>query len=455
MTALGYNPKNVGFDPSTITGHDFEGEDQTPAFEQYVNHGAMLDMGGFRFNPEAVYEQSLLIAGGSVYAVRNNLNPLPVGDNALTVYRTIVPATHTYLPASLVGLQRVLVPNQHNMGEGITYLASTVSNHSQTGQHALYDVESVLPSGLDLAGSIAAYIYLPKFESLYKNIVVGTYPDGFANVTELEPEPSILRNIVYWERPKPPVDPSTPTPTPTASPTGSPSTIPSPTITPTITPPTATSTVTPPSNSVPPTIIPPSPSDESLPPSPTPEVTPSPSDEITPTPPSSEPSPSPEPSGRPTIVEQIFGDIPVFTIGGTEIPLAGRSGEKVWALLNLILAILGILISIGLCVYYLVKKKSDQGDEEKDAAADDLEEQRGDRRKKKALWTLIAVVLGIVSIIVFFLTENMRYPMVFIDGWTILMLVLFVTELVFMILAIRNKKIDEDEDNGETPQVEA
>lgn len=46
----------------------------------------------------------------------------------------------------------------------------------------------------------------------------------------------------------------------------------------------------------------------------------------------------------------------------------------------------------------------------------------------------------VISAIVFFLTENMLLKMVLVDGWTILVAILFIAEAVLLILALTNKK---------------
>ena len=64
---------------------------------------------------------------------------------------------------------------------------------------------------------------------------------------------------------------------------------------------------------------------------------------------------------------------------------------------------------------------------------DDLE-----KRSKSAL-TLraLALVIGIVSVIIFFLTENWRLPVVAIGEWTILMFILFIATLIIAFASFR------------------
>ena len=74
----------------------------------------------------------------------------------------------------------------------------------------------------------------------------------------------------------------------------------------------------------------------------------------------------------------------------------------------------------------------------------DNEADERDRRLRKIPGAL-ALITGTLSIIIFFITENMKLFMVIVDRWTILMAVLFIAELVFVARATARRK-DEDED---------
>ena len=63
--------------------------------------------------------------------------------------------------------------------------------------------------------------------------------------------------------------------------------------------------------------------------------------------------------------------------------------------------------------------------------------QKGRRRN---LWLLIAAIVGIVNIVVFLLTENMRNPMILVDKWTIVNAVLFIAEIIAITLIFQRKK---------------
>ncbi|MDO4176844.1 MAG: InlB B-repeat-containing protein [Bacillota bacterium] len=113
-----------------------------------------------------------------------------------------------------------------------------------------------------------------------------------------------------------------------------------------------------------------------------------------------------------------------------------------WALLNLLLTILTCIMSITLLITYFTRKKEDE-----EEAADYAEDQEEKNIKKKGLWRAISAAWGILMIIVFILTEDMTLPMVFVDKWTILMIVMTVIQGGIMFMS--KKKYEDEEDDAQ------
>ncbi len=120
-----------------------------------------------------------------------------------------------------------------------------------------------------------------------------------------------------------------------------------------------------------------------------------------------------------------------ITIKNNKAPKAEPQGA--WALINLIATILGCIIAlIAICL----QKKSDNEEY--------TEDEKSDIRKMR--FTKIAsFLIGIISIIIFVLTEDMSLPMILVDKWTILMIILFIIEIVYFYII----KIYSDEDEEE------
>ena len=148
---------------------------------------------------------------------------------------------------------------------------------------------------------------------------------------------------------------------------------------------------------------------------------------------------APAPTGTATIIPDpetplAGGETEPVQIDDPQVPMA-NAGSGSWALVNLISTVLTVLFGIVILLGKLKKQEEAENEEE----VNELK-----RRK----WTkVIGVILAIVSVIVFFVTEDMSMPMVMTDKWTLLMVVMAVINLV--VLAVGRKfKQDDDKDQG-------
>ena len=125
-----------------------------------------------------------------------------------------------------------------------------------------------------------------------------------------------------------------------------------------------------------------------------------------------------------------------MNIPGNDTPASAF--KKSWALVNLISAILTVAGAVYL--WLASYKKKDQEEQEMD-----------EEENKKRPWILriIASLIGIASVVVFILTENMANPMVLVDKWTILMIALLVVQLVPMaVKMLKNHRKEEQKENA-------
>ena len=102
-------------------------------------------------------------------------------------------------------------------------------------------------------------------------------------------------------------------------------------------------------------------------------------------------------------------------------------GTGAWALVNLILCAIGIVVALFAVIKAFFWNK--KGDKNKDT------------KETRMLWLLITVIAGIVGVIVFFVTENMSLPMRLVDWWTIVNAVILVLGVVGAMLAFKRKTI--------------
>ena len=296
-------------------------------------------------------------------------------------------------------------------------------------------------------------------------------------VWEANPTPTPIPSEEPTPTPAPTEEP-TPTPvpteepTPTPAPTEEPTPTPAPTEEPTPTPaPTEEPTPTPaPTEEPTPT---PAPTEESTPtPAPNPNPNPNPATP-TPTPvapvvPATVATPTPTPTATPSTapsdnvgkgdgnndgeIGETINDNETPLANGEDIadnatPLAGL-GTGAWALINLILTIVTTLLSILLLIGYIGKKKKALEDEDGNVVLDENGKEVMEYEKnKKGLWRLISIIPALIAIIVFIFTEDMTLPMIFVDKWTILHVVIALVQVVVMVLC-KKKKDENDEDEN-------
>ena len=115
------------------------------------------------------------------------------------------------------------------------------------------------------------------------------------------------------------------------------------------------------------------------------------------------------------------------------IPLAAPN-YRAWSLVNLIVAILTAFGAVLMLLGYLGKKRREANPEKGIKAA---------VINRKGGWRLASLIPGLGAIIAFLLTENMSDPVVLLDSWTPLMVVIALIQVGVAILA--GKKVTEIE----------
>jgi predicted outer membrane repeat protein len=202
-------------------------------------------------------------------------------------------------------------------------------------------------------------------------------------------------------------------------------------------------------------------------PSPNPTATPTSSPTSTPTrPPTSTPSPTPT---RPPTSTPSPTPTPVPTLSPSPSPTVSPPGENVdevpvWALVNLILSVVGVILAILLTIGVLLQcsqkhtKSQTKQTETKNAKYADnqsIEETEVEKQKQRhLLWFVLSVILGIAGIIVFLFTEDLSRPMGLVDSWTIVNVIILAVQIIALIFTFKHKKdntSNTEEPNTSTP----
>ena len=118
--------------------------------------------------------------------------------------------------------------------------------------------------------------------------------------------------------------------------------------------------------------------------------------------------------------------------------------EKFWALINLICAIVTALFGLLLLISKRHKSEDEDEDDEEDETMDDEEKEQ---EKKRGLFTrVLAVLIAILSVVFFLVTEDMSLRWTWTDQWTIWMVVIGLVQIVVFFVGRKWKNVDDDED---------
>ena len=129
------------------------------------------------------------------------------------------------------------------------------------------------------------------------------------------------------------------------------------------------------------------------------------------------------------------------------------SPQYYWALINLICAILTVLF--GLLLLISKRHKSEDDDEEDDETKQQTnnDDEEKEQEKKRGLFTrVLAVLIAIVSVVFFLVTEDLSLPWTWTDQWTIWMVVIGLVQIVVFFVGRKWKNVDDDEDEEEAQQ---
>jgi hypothetical protein len=133
-------------------------------------------------------------------------------------------------------------------------------------------------------------------------------------------------------------------------------------------------------------------------------------------------------------------------------------GADYWALLNLILAVLGaILAPIALIKVLQRRKRIEREVEIKLNSLNKLNELSPDSvyiideeklyQRRRLEWFAATAVLGGIGVLMFILTQDMRKIMAFMDWWSIFHIIAFTLEAVAFRLIYKKEKDEDEEDD--------
>jgi uncharacterized repeat protein (TIGR02543 family) len=127
---------------------------------------------------------------------------------------------------------------------------------------------------------------------------------------------------------------------------------------------------------------------------------------------------------------------------------------QTWALVNLIISIVGVIFAILATIGVLLQRNQKQKQQvqtqnAKGAYGTNTESGAVEVKKAKQrrlFWYLLSVIMGVVGVIVFLLTEDMSRTMALVDWWTIVNAVIFIVEVIAIVLIFKREKKKQDND---------
>ena len=129
------------------------------------------------------------------------------------------------------------------------------------------------------------------------------------------------------------------------------------------------------------------------------------------------------------------------------------SPQYYWALINLICAILTVLFGLLLLISKRHKDEDDDEDDDETKQQTNDDDEEKEQEKKRGLFTrVLAVLIAIVSVVFFLVTEDLSLPWTWTDQWTIWMVVIGLVQIVVFFVGRKWKNVDNDDEDEEAQQ---
>ena len=126
--------------------------------------------------------------------------------------------------------------------------------------------------------------------------------------------------------------------------------------------------------------------------------------------------------------------------------------EKFWALINLICAIVTVLFGLLLLISKRHKNKDDEEEDETKQQTNNDDESKEQEKKRGAFTRVLAVLIAILSVVFFLVTEDLSLRWTWTDQWTIWMVVIGLVQIVVFFVGRKWKNVDDDDDDEEAQQ---
>ena len=129
------------------------------------------------------------------------------------------------------------------------------------------------------------------------------------------------------------------------------------------------------------------------------------------------------------------------------------SPQYYWALINLICAILTVLFGLLLLISKRHKSEDDEEEDDETKQQTNNDDESKEQEKKRGAFTrVLAVLIAILSVVFFLVTEDMSLRWTWTDQWTIWMVVIGLVQIVVFFVGRKWKNVDNDDEDEEAQQ---
>ena len=136
------------------------------------------------------------------------------------------------------------------------------------------------------------------------------------------------------------------------------------------------------------------------------------------------------------VTDRVDGEAPVIHADNMETTFDGNSMDSgSWALINFILAVVGLMVGIIAVLRALLRRQTQQNQYAQRTESYDRQEKRS-----ILLWLTMVILIALVGIVMFLCTEDMTRQMALVDVWTSAQLIILALEALVFALAFRHKK---------------
>ena len=124
--------------------------------------------------------------------------------------------------------------------------------------------------------------------------------------------------------------------------------------------------------------------------------------------------------------------------------------EKFWALINLICAIVTVLFGLLLLISKRHKSEDDEEEDDETKQQTNNDDESKEQEKKRGAFTrVLAVLIAILSVVFFLVTEDMSLRWTWTDQWTIWMVVIGFVQIVLFFVGRKWKNVDDDDEEAQ------